>query len=188
MKFLVFDTETPNCRNDRISQIGLCVVENGRAGAPESYLVDPECDFDAFNVMLTGITPEMCAQEPCFAALWTKQIKKLFSGVTLVAHNAPFDMAVLAKCLAAYGIEWQERAAYVDTVLLARRAFPALPNHKLDTLAAHLGLELRHHDAGSDALACAAVLLESERRGLEIGRFVRTYDFASRRTLKEAAR
>ncbi|MDR0953887.1 MAG: hypothetical protein LBM20_00690, partial [Rikenellaceae bacterium] len=40
----------------------------------------------------------------------------------------------------------------------ARRAFPALPNHKLPTVARHIGFDFtRHHHALADAEACAEI-------------------------------
>ena len=184
MRYVVFDTETPNSRNDRMSQIGVCLVEDGEILFTHSWLVNPECGFDAFNVMLTGITPEMASAAPCFGELWELTLSRLFAEGVLVAHNAPFDMGVLAKCLAAYGIRWRSEARYIDTVRMARRAFPAMPNHKLDTLAYHLGLELERHDAGSDAFACAQILLECVRRGERPADFERGYDLLARRTLQ----
>ena len=103
MRYVVFDTETPNRCNDRISQIGFCVVEDGIMGPERCFLVNPECSFDEFNIMLTGIRPEQCRCEPDFAELWSRELEEVFSEGVLVAHNAPFDMAVLAKCLRAYG-------------------------------------------------------------------------------------
>ena len=49
---------------------------------------------------------------------------------------------------------------YVCTVAMARRAFPELPNHKLDSVCDHCDIALMHHDAASDAEACARVALE----------------------------
>lgn len=57
-RYIVFDVETPNARNDRISAIGITVVED-RAITDSYYtLVNPETAFDPFNIRLTGITPE----------------------------------------------------------------------------------------------------------------------------------
>lgn len=164
-------------------QIGFCLIENGEVFSPRGFLVNPECGFAAFNVMLHGITPELTRDKPSFPELWESELEEIFSGGILVAHNAPFDMAVLSKCLRAYGISWRRTAEYIDTVRVARRAFPTLPNHKLDTLAYVLGLEFEHHDALSDAVVCARVLLESIERGVDIRSFVRTYDFSLQRTL-----
>ena len=185
-RYVVFDTETPNSRNDRMCQIGVSVVENGRITESFVRLVAPECDFAAFNVMLHGIAPEATYGSPCFAELWRGELEAVFSEGVLVAHNAPFDMAVLSKCLRAYGIRWRERAPYIDTVRMARQAFPSLPNHKLDTLSAALGIELDHHDAGSDAEACARIFLASIECGAEPGAFLREYDLLRCSTLKGA--
>jgi DNA polymerase-3 subunit epsilon len=42
---------------------------------------------------------------------------------------------------------------------VARRLWPDLPNHKLNTLAAHIGHDFRHHHAQADAEAAGRVLL-----------------------------
>jgi DNA polymerase-3 subunit epsilon len=49
---------------------------------------------------------------------------------------------------------------FLCTCRAARRAFPHLPNHKLPTVAAHVGFDFRnHHHALADAEACAAIAL-----------------------------
>ena len=57
-RYIAFDVETPNHRNDRMSAIGIAVVENGAVTEEFSALIDPEAEFDWFNMQLTGITPE----------------------------------------------------------------------------------------------------------------------------------
>ena len=90
---IVFDVETPNAANNRMSAIGLTVVENGLIVEEYSTLVNPETYFNAFNIRLTGITPEMAAQGPDFGTLWTSGLGELMGSGLLVAHNAPFDMS-----------------------------------------------------------------------------------------------
>lgn len=163
-RFIVFDTETPNHLNNRMSAIGISVVEDG-AIVDEFYtLVNPEQEFDYFNIQLTGITPEMVEKAPTFPQLWEK-ILPLFESGMLVAHNAPFDMGVLAKCLDAYSIHWHPWARYVCTVRFARAALPGMPNYKLNTLCDELCIPLDHHNAGSDAHAAAELLLKCLREG-----------------------
>jgi len=146
-------------------------------------LVNPEERFDHFNVQLTGITPEMVANQPTFSELWT-ELESLMSTGILIAHNAPFDMRVLAQCLGAYGIDWQPFAKYACTCTMGRACYPELSNHKLNTLCAYLDLNLDHHNAVSDSRACGELLLNYMRRGLNIGRYVRRYDLLQRRTLR----
>lgn len=171
-RFIVFDTETPNCRNNRMSAIGISVVENGQITEEFYTLVNPEAEFDAFNIRLTGITPESVETAPTFPQLW-QEIQPLFESGMLVAHNAPFDMGVLAKCLDAYCIHWRPWARYVCTVRFARSALPGMPNYKLNTLCQELSIPLDHHNAGSDAHAAAELLIRCLRAG-DVTQCIRT--------------
>jgi DNA polymerase-3 subunit epsilon len=64
--------------------------------------------------------------------------------------------------LASYGIT-PPRYLLIDTVRTSRRFYPEMPNHKLNTVAAGLGFDLRqHHNALADSIACAQILLQEE--------------------------
>lgn len=182
-RYIAFDVETPNCANDRMSAIGVTVVENGEILGTCETLINPETWFDRFNVRLTGITPEMAADKPTFPQLW-RELEPLFDSGVLVAHNAPFDLSVLAKCLRAYCIDWRSRVPYVCTCQMSRRLLPRLPDHRLSTLCAYLDLALDHHRAGSDSLACGEILAHHLRAGAEVAPFVRTYDLEQIRTIR----
>lgn len=186
-RYIAFDVETPNSANNRMSAIGVTVIERGEVVEQYDYLVNPETRFASFNVALTGITPEMVADKPTFPQLW-QELEPLFSSGLLVAHNAPFDMSVLAKCLRDYGIRWRPNVPYACTCQMSRRLLPQLPNHKLNTLCDFLGLELDHHRAGSDSLACGEILLHHLRSGANIGPFIRTYDLIQIRTVPTVGR
>ena len=56
-RYVAFDVETPNSRNDRMSAIGVTVIEDGEIAEEFYTLVNPETRFDPFNIQLTGITP-----------------------------------------------------------------------------------------------------------------------------------
>ena len=173
-RYIAFDVETPNFANNRMSALGIAAVENGEIADEFYSLVNPETHFDRFNIELTGITPEMAERAPAFPELWEK-IEPLMSSGLLIAHNAPFDMGVLAKCLRAYCIDWRDTALYACTCRMSRRYIDA-PNHKLNTLCACLGLGLDHHNAGSDSRACGELLLHMLRAGADIRPFVREYN------------
>jgi len=177
-RFIVIDVETPNLANDRISAIGITVVENGKIAYEFYSLVDPETGFDDFNIALTRITPEMVADKPTFPEIWNT-IEPVMSSGLLVAHNAQFDMGVLAKCLCHYKISWHPYAYYACTCSMGRVCLPELPNHKLDTICRYLDVSLDHHNAGSDSRACAELLLFYIKCGLDVDRFIRCYDFTN---------
>ena len=176
MKYAVFDVETPNQKNDRMSAIGVSVVEDGKITDEFYTLVNPETYFNQFNVALTGITPESVKNAPTFPEVF-ERIKPLLEGAVLVAHNASFDMGVLAKCLAFYGIRWKPELTYACTCSMARRVFPELSSRKLNVLCELLGIALDHHNAMSDAHAAAELLIRYERLGFEASCFSKTYKF-----------
>lgn len=182
-RYIAFDVETPNAANSRMSAIGITVVEHEMVVEEFYSLVDPEVDFDYFNVALTGITPEMVEDQPTFPQLW-REIGPILDSGLLVAHNAPFDMSVLAKCLNWYGLEWKSPVPYACTCQMGRRCYPGLPNHKLNTLCEYLDIGLDHHNAGSDSRACAEVLIACIDRGVDVDRFRRSYDLRRCRTLR----
>ena len=181
-RWIVFDVETPNSANDRMSAIGICCVAHGQIVQEYSCLVNPEARFDSFNIALTGITPALAANAPSFPQLW-QTIGPLMGSGTLIAHNAPFDMSVLAKCLRDYQIPWRPFVPYACTCRMARKVQPQLENHRLNTLCEYWHIPLTHHDAASDARACAKLLLEFQKRGIHMEDFLRIYDMNLIRTL-----
>ena len=175
-RYIVFDVETPNSHNDRMSAIGITVIE-GDAIVDSFYsLVNPETHFDDFNIKLTNIMPDMVADKPNFRELW-QQIEPMMNSGLLVAHNARFDMSVLAKCLLAYAIQWHPYAYYTCTCEMGRACYPELDHHKLNTLCEYLNIELDHHDAGSDSAAAAMLLLDYMNHGMNVDEFIYNYDF-----------
>ena len=183
-RFVVFDVETPNEENNRMSAIGLAVVENGTITGTYDTLINPETYFDPWNTALTGITEEKASKAPVFNEIWS-EIEPILSEGVLVAHNAPFDLGVLARCLRAYCIDWERYVRYACTVRMGRKALPDLENHRLNTLCCCLGIPLEHHRADSDSIACARLLIAYQKSGLSVAPFLRTYDLWKMRTLKK---
>jgi len=172
-RYIAFDVETPNRMNNRMSAIGISVVEDGRIADSFFSLVDPEQPFDWFNSMLTGINEETVFDAPSFPELW-ERIEPLLSSGILVAHNAAFDMGVLRKCLAAYEIEWRPTARAICTVTMGRSLLPGI-SHRLNDLCEYYGIRLDHHQADSDSRACAEILLRYIESGAAPEKYIRTY-------------
>ena len=180
--YIAFDVETPNSANDRMSAIGLTLICNGKITDRFYTLINPETYFSPFNSELTGIYPEDVKGAPTFPEVWA-MIENAMSRGTLVAHNAPFDMSVLAKCLRDYGIKWKARVPYLCTCTLSKRTFRELSNHKLNTLCDCLDIQLEHHNAGSDADACAQLLLCCAERGADVRSVIKEYDMLNIKTV-----
>jgi DNA polymerase-3 subunit epsilon len=158
-----------------MSAIGITVLEDGVVTNEFSSLINPETDFDAFNIRLTGIDEELVRDAPTFPELWP-QIEPLMSSGLLVAHNAVFDLGVLKKCLDYYEIDWKPYARYLCTVQMGRRILPGM-SHKLNTLCDYYGIALNHHQAESDSHACAEILLRYLESGADVRQHIRTYSF-----------
>ena len=142
-RFIAFDVETPNYYNNRMSAIGITVIEDGAIVDEYYSLVNPETHFDIFNTELTGISAKTVKNAPTFPQLWD-EIEPIMSSGLLVAHNAVFDMNVLKKCLRDYRIAWKPYARYTCTVQLGRRLYPGV-SHRLNDDCDRLGISLNHH-------------------------------------------
>ena len=174
-RYIVFDVETPNKNNDRISAIGISVMKDGEIVDSFFSYVNPETEFDQFNIDLTGISPETVSSAPTFPELW-EQIEPIMSSGVLVAHFAEFDLGVLKSCFDAYGIHWKPVVPYLCTVEMGRSLLPDI-SHKLNNMCEYYGIELDHHQADSDARAAAEILLRYIQDGAIIPEFVKTYPF-----------
>ena len=165
-RYVCFDVETPNARNDRMSAIGISVVENGAITEEFFSYVNPEEPFDLFNTSLTGISAATVKDAPTFRELWPK-ISPILSRGILVAHNAAFDLGVLKKSLAAYGISWKQKTPYLCTVRIGRKVLPDI-SHRLNEMCRYYQIDLDHHQADSDSHACAEILIRYMRSGVPL--------------------
>ena len=171
--YIVFDVETPNRANNRMSAIGISAIKDNRIIANYFSLVDPETHFDYFNTQLTGIDAAKVKGAPNFAELW-ETIGPIMSKGILVAHNAAFDMSVLRQCLRSYGISWKQTADYLCTVQIGRRVLPGM-KHSLNIMCDHYGISLDHHQADSDSHACAEILLRYIESGVDVDSYIKKY-------------
>ena len=172
-RYFVFDVETPNHENNRMSAIGVTIIENNQITDEFYTLVNPETYFDDFNINLTGITPEAVSIAPTFPEVW-QQIEPMIGTSTMVAHYAVFDMGVLKDCLKSYGIPWKQYKRYLCTVDIGRFHLPGR-SHKLNVLCDYYGIELDHHVASSDSHACAEILLRYMKDGVDVRNFAKRY-------------
>lgn len=158
MDFVAIDFETATSVPTSICSMGICVAEGGRITETRELLVKPEpFEFNEYNIRIHGITPPEVQDMPTFDKYWHGVLPYLQNKV-VVAHNASFDVGALRATLDHYNIEYPV-FDYLCTVKLSQKAYPELPSHKLNNLAAALGITFSHHHAADDAYACAKILL-----------------------------
>lgn len=156
MNFAAIDFETAN--NKRNSACSVAVVEVRDGKICESYYAlirPPQMEFNYFNIQIHGIRPEDVRDKPDFAGIWPELRQRLENKI-VVAHNAQFDMSVLKYSLNEYHLA-PPKFHHCCTVSIARKVWPELANHKLDTVGRQLHIDFNHHNALDDAKTCAAI-------------------------------
>ena len=159
-EIVAIDFETANHSQASICALGVShITKRGKVESIYYTLIHPHDDvsyFDPFNIYIHGIEPEDVEDAPYFYEIYD-ELMEMFEGNIIIAHNAPFDMGCLRAACEMDGLEVPP-LQYLDTVRLARKVWPDLPNHRLNTVADYLDIELDHHEAESDAFACAWIL------------------------------
>jgi len=156
--FVAIDFETADAKRDSACAVGLTKVR-GRDIVENLYALirPPRSRFSPFCVGVHGIRWTDVKDSPGFRDFWVGNADFLADADFLAAHNASFDRAVLATCCAMAGLP-APRLPFVCTVDLARKQWNLRPT-KLPDVCRHLGLDLNHHHAASDAEACARIVM-----------------------------
>jgi len=163
-RFTAIDFESAGAARgmtDSPVQIGLASwsVEGGHVDPFVSYLrTDQPVQWSARKVH--GIGPEQLADAPSLLTLWP-ELKRRLAGAAVVAHGKGTEKRFL-RAFPGHGF-----GPWIDTLLLARAAWPDLSDHSLGALAASHGLtdaamalvpEKSWHDALFDSVASLLLL------------------------------
>lgn len=157
MDFIAVDFETPNRKNDSICSMGITFVKNSEIIFNENELIDPETPFDYSNIKIHGISEKHVTGKPNFAAIWQKYWK-YFNHYPIVMHNADFDTSVLYKAAFHSNVILPDMDFYC-TKQLCEENYP-MEKYGLSNICEHMGIELDHHNSGSDSLCTAMVMIK----------------------------
>ena len=168
LNFVAIDFETANKYANSACSLAVVTVENGQITKRGYSLIKPPfMQFDEECIAIHEILPKDVMDKPTFDKLWPAIYENHLKRKLVIAHNAKFDIGVLRATLDHYNIEWPE-LDYTCTVKISKRVWPDLQNHKLNTLAAYLGYEFKHHYALDDAEICAQVAIAAaKKRGVQ---------------------
>ncbi|MFC6463751.1 3'-5' exonuclease [Marinilactibacillus sp. GCM10026970] len=162
MNFTALDFETANRKTHSACSVALTVVRNNQIVDEFYTLINPDTWFDAGNIRVHGIREHDVIDAPYFPEVWEKMSAYFTDDQLVVAHNMSFDKRILLGTLDYYGIQ-HPRFQTLCTVQSSRRLLKQLPNHKLNTVAAHYDIPLNHHHALDDARASAKILINQEK-------------------------
>lgn len=159
--WVVLDVETTGLHpeSDRVIEFAARRYRDGAIESEYSTLIFPDRRLPKEITELTGIRDRELLKAPRFGEV-AQEIASFIGGLPVVAHNAKFDAEFLLYECGRAGIALD--IEYIDTVRMARWAFPGMKNYKLNTLISELDL-LDHeqdHRAMSDVTATAKLYLK----------------------------
>lgn len=160
ISFTAIDFETANSNRGSVCAVGLVKVRDGRIVDKASWLIKPPPGidhFDPINVEVHGISE----RDVVHAADWEMSIEGILQFACedhLVAYDAPYDASVMRKATEHLRLDLPAKDFYCAQELA--RAQLELPKHHLNDVLEALKLPPVHHpEPGTNALACANVVL-----------------------------
>jgi len=155
-RFIAIDFETANYQRNSACALGIALVEDLVITDQFYTLIKPPQQYFMFTG-IHGITREDVRDKPAFNELWP-DIKEYFNNIDFIAaHNVAFDRSVLEVCCNYYGIQ-KPSVKYECTFQMSRKRLN-LDRYSLDKVSEYFGIELQHHNALSDTLACAEIMI-----------------------------
>ena len=158
----MLDLETTGlspAKGDRVIEIAALAIEGGEVSGTFQSFVNPRKKIPWQASRVHGITDAMLAGQPLPRDVYPA-FHEFISDSLLVAHNAIFDLSFLQHEFRFLGMTLEN--PFLCTLQMARKRYPCLPNHRLETVALHvlgaLPVKQRHRALG-DAVLTARVLL-----------------------------
>jgi DNA polymerase III subunit epsilon len=160
MDFVAIDFETANGAKNSACAVGIVtVVDSVITDTYYTLMKPPGNDYHLGCIRVHGIHPQDTISSPTFAQLYP-EIQQRLQGQIVVAHNAPFDRSVLIASMEAAALDYPAldiHDKWECTVQIYRKK--GFKPCGLSACCEVLGIELQHHQALSDAKACAELYL-----------------------------
>lgn len=149
--FTAIDFETANGARNSICQVGLVKVQNGIITNEVNLLVQPPDNYYWKQFTdIHGISTKTTLNAPAFDQVWY-QIAPYIENQNVIAHNGfGFDFPVLNKTLEYYDLQTPDYNKHCTYKLFGDNLASLCKKHTIP---------LNHHDALSDAKACAELFL-----------------------------
>lgn len=161
MTFTAIDFETAVGHHP--CSVGIVTVENGIIVDEYVSLIKPPNNvYSPYTIQVHGIYPRDTVNAKTFSLVFP-EIKKRLQGKIVVAHNESFDRNVLSKSMALYNLNYDDLniALKWECTVKIYKAKGLKPT-KLSDCCRVMNVELNHHEALSDARACAQLYLMRE--------------------------
>lgn len=158
--FVAIDFET--AIKHHICAVGIVTVENGAIIDEYSSLIKPpNNEYNWYCTQVHGITEFDTENSLPFIDVYP-EIRSRLSNQLVVAHNESFDRNVLTKTLLDNNLDYStlNLPKKWECTMKYCKADTKYPSGKLNDCCTVEGIELNHHEALSDARACAELYLK----------------------------
>ncbi|WDC85825.1 exonuclease domain-containing protein [Caloramator sp. mosi_1] len=155
------DLETTglNPEKDKIIEIAAIKYKNFNLVGSIHTLINPKIEIPSYITSINGISNDMVKSKPIIDEVFPKLID-FIGDLPIVAHNAGFDGKFIKfSSIYLYNEDIIDNS-FIDTVKIAKKLYPQLPNHKLETIKNFYGLNLKSHRAYDDTLVAANIYIE----------------------------
>ena len=160
MTFAAIDFETATYDRNSACSVGIVTIDNSIIVDEYYTLIQPPDNYYYYNnTKIHGISAKDTKHAGVFSAYYNEIYQRL-TGKKIIAHNENFDRSVLRNCISHYGLS-PENLQLNDNwecTLQFYRRLGYFPN-RLSDCCKRLKIPLQHHDALSDAKACALLYL-----------------------------
>ena len=150
--YVCLDLETTglNPKRDRIIEVGMVKVREGKVKEHFSCLLDPEQRLEERVREITGIREEELKGQPRLKEMLPSILEFLEDDV-LLGHSILFDYSFLKRAFTNEKIPFERKGT--DTLKIARRVVEDCESKSLESLCRHYKIQYRAHRALSDACA-----------------------------------
>ena len=159
--FTTIDFELATAKYNSVCAVGIVDVVDGKIVNEFYSLVQPPQNRYMWQTSrVHGIKPKHTAQAPTFIDLFPS-IKDLLVSKHMVAHDELLDRSVLKETMNFYNLPFEElglEPVWECTSKIDRSL--GFERTKLSICCELMGVELKHHDALSDARATAELYLK----------------------------
>lgn len=147
--FIDVETSGMSASFNRIIEIGILKVVDGKVVHEFKSLINPRGYVDPFIENMTGITSEELEKAPEFYEIKDELLEILEDSV-FVAHNVRFDYGFIRNEFKRVGIKFTSK--HFCTVKLARLLYPNQHRYNLDAIIENFNIECKsRHRAYDDA-------------------------------------
>lgn len=157
--FLAIDFETADSTRSAPCSVGVIkVIDNEIVDALYSF-IDPEVEtWGYIQQQIHGISKQDVEGKPKFPEIW-KEILLMMDGVEYMAgHSVPFEKSVIKACCKKYDLEFPD-IVFKCSCRLAKGVYK-MAEGGLAKVCERFGFDLSHHNALSDALGTARIIIK----------------------------